>query len=441
MVTTRSWSNWDGRQQCAPSRVLVPRGEAELCEQVAAAAADGLTLRPVGSGHSFTDLCVTGDAQIDLSAQQGVIDADPASGLVRVHAGTPLHRLAAELHEYGLALENQGDIDRQTIAGALSTATHGTGLGFRNLAANVTGCRLVTADGAVHELGAGDRRLPAARTSLGALGVLSELTLRAVPAFRLRKREAPAPLDQVLADFPALVREHDHFEFYAFPYADRVLTMASERTDAPPAPRPPWKRWVVDELVANVGLAAFSRAGRRLPQRAPQLARAMSRLISADERTDHSHRVFSSQRRVRFTEMEYALPLERVPGLVQEVLDLIRRERIGVTFPIEVRAVAADDAWLSTAHGRATGYIAVHQFEGMPYAGYFAAVEALLAGAGGRPHWGKRHTQVAATLAPRYPRWDDFQAVRAALDPTGAFTNPALERVLGPAGAGVGRGR
>lgn len=409
-----------------------PAGEGELAEAVGRAAADGLTIRPIGAGHSFTDLCVTGDCQVDLAAISGLLDADPSSGLVRVAAGTRLHALAGALHEHGLALENQGDIDRQTIAGALATATHGTGRDFGNLSANVTGCRIVTADGNVRELTQADGdALRAARVSLGALGVISEVTLRCVPAFRLRKHEAPRPLDDVLGNYDALLAEHDHFEFYAFPHTRRVMTMASERTTDPPRPLPRWRHWLVDDLIANRGLSLMSRTGRRFPSRAPQVSRAMTRLISTDVRVDHSHRVFSTLRRVRFTEMEYALPREHVPAAVEAVLELIERERIAVTFPIEVRATAPDDALLSTAHERETGYIAVHQFEGMPYGDYFAAVEAIMDGFGGRPHWGKRHTQTAATLAPRYPRWDAFQAVRGELDPHGTFSNAAIRRVLG----------
>lgn len=433
------WSNWAGQQQCTPARVLAPHSEAELAEQLAVAAQEGLTVRAVGSGHSFTDACVTSGAQVDLRHLSAVHAVDPERHQIRVGAGMPLHTLTALLHTHGLALENQGDVDVQTIAGATATATHGTGNRFRNLSSGIIGGRLMLADGSVRELSTelDADLLRAARVSLGALGILTEVTLQVVPAFRLRKIEQPAPLTEVLSTYLARAAEHDHYECYVFPYADRALTITSTRTDEPAAPPPAWRAWLVDDLLANHGLSAFSRAGRRWPAQAPRLSRTMVRLLSRDERIDHSHRIYASERRVRFTEMEYAIPREAVQDAVAAVLALIQREQIGVTFPIEVRTTAPDDALLSTAYGRDTAYVAVHQFVGMPYERYFRAVEQIMDGYGGRPHWGKRHFQTAESLAPRYPEWERFQAIRAQCDPAGRFTNDYVARVLGPAPGGA----
>jgi FAD-linked oxidoreductase len=437
----QTWSNWAGQQHCRPAQRALPRSEREVTEAIERATAAGHGIRAVGSGHSFTDACVTQGCHIDLRHLAQLVDADPASGLVRVQAGMPLHRLSPALHEYGLAVENLGDIDVQTVAGALATATHGTGAAFRNISANVVGARIALADGTVRELRADDpdtaELLRAARVSVGALGVLTELTLQTVSAFRLRKVEEPRPLTEILDHYDELVAAHDHYEFYAFPYSTTALSIATERTDDPPAPLPAWRKWLVDDLIANRGLEAFSRAGRRYPERAPQLARAMTRLISRDVRTDDSFRVFSTERRVHFTEMEYAIPRAHVREALEAVLEMIERERIAVTFPIEVRATAADDALLSTAAQRDTSYIAVHQFVGMPFAPYFRQVEAIMDRFDGRPHWGKRHFQTAETLAPRYPEWAAFQQARAVLDPTGVFSNDYVDRVLGPAPGAV----
>jgi FAD-linked oxidoreductase len=438
-MTAATWSNWAGQQHCAPAMRVIPRSEAELSEHLTHAIAAGHTVRPLGSGHSFTDLCVTDGCHVDLRLMADVLDVDRASGLVRVQAGMPLHRLTAVLHAHGLALENQGDIDRQTIGGATATATHGTGAQFRNLSSGIVGARIALADGTIRDLQLpGDAALlRAVRVSLGALGVITELTLQTVPAFRLRKVEEPRPLDDLLDGYLELTAAHDHFECYVFPHARVGLSMASDRTDDPPAPLPAWRRWLADDLVANRGLATFSRAGRRFPHRAPQISRAMVRLLSRDVRIDHSHRVYASERRVRFTEMEYAIPRAHVGDAVRAVLAMITRERVGVTFPIEVRTTAADDAYLSTAAARDTAYVAVHQFVGMPYEPYFRAVEAIMDRFDGRPHWGKRHFQTAATLAPRYPEWAAFQRARAELDPAGAFTSDAVRRVLGPPAAAL----
>lgn len=430
-----TWSNWAGQQHCTPSVIARPYSERELTEVLGRAGDAGHTVRAVGSGHSFTDACVTDGVHVDLANLAQLVDADPSTGLVRVQAGMPLHQLGPALHERGLALENQGDIDRQTIAGALATATHGTGAQFRNLSANVVGCRIALADGTIRELtadrGLGGELLRAARVSVGALGVITEFTLQTVPAFRLRKVEEPIPLEDAITGFHDRCAAHDHYEFYAFPYSGTALSFASDRTDAPPEPLPAWRRWVVDDLLTNRGLALASNLGKRFPGRAPQITNAMTSLLSRDVRTDHSHRVFASERRVRFTEMEYALPRQSVEPALRDVLALIEAERIGVTFPIEVRATAADDALLSTAAGRDTAYIAVHQFIGMPYEPYFRAVEAIMDRYDGRPHWGKRHFQTAETLASRYPEWDAFQAARRELDPDGLFTNAYVRRTLG----------
>jgi FAD-linked oxidoreductase len=292
----------------------------------------------------------------------------------------------------------------------------------------------VLADGQIRDLSlpADAELLRAVRVSLGALGVISELTLQTAPAFRLRKVEAPRPLDELLDGYLELSAQHDHFECYVFPYATTGLSMASDRTDDPPAPLPGWRKWLVDDLVTNRGLELFSRAGRRFPERAPAISRGMTKLLSRDVRVDHSHKVYASERRVRFTEMEYAIPRARVTDAVRAVLALIEERRIAVTFPIEIRTTAPDDAYLSTAAGRDTAYVAVHQFIGMPYEPYFREVEAIMDGFDGRPHWGKRHFQTADTLASRYPDWAAFQAARAELDPAGAFTNDYVRRVLGP---------
>lgn len=438
-MSTQAWSNWAGQQHCTPAVLARPRHEAELAIDVTQAVAAGHTIRAVGSGHSFTDACVTDGCHVDLAHLSDLLDVDRGSGLVRVQAGMPLHRLTAALHVHGLALENQGDIDRQTISGATATATHGTGDRFRNLSSAIVGARLMLADGSIRELSlpADDALLRAVRVSVGALGILTELTLQTVPAFRLRKIEEPRPLDDLLDGYLELAGMHDHFECYVFPYARTALSIATERTQDRAAPPPRWRAWITDDLLANYALGAFSRAGRRWPGRAPLISRTLVRFLSRDERIDHSHRVYASERRVRFTEMEYAIPRNRIAEAVRAVLAMIEAERIGVTFPIEVRTTAADDAYLSTAEGRDTAYVAVHQFIGMPYEPYFRRVEAIMDGFGGRPHWGKRHFQTAATLAPRYPGWDAFAQARAELDPAGAFTNDYVRRVLGPPPAEV----
>jgi FAD-linked oxidoreductase len=429
------WTNWAGQQRCAPAVIERPATEDQLCEIVATHAAAGRSIRPVGSGHSFTDIALTDDVMLDLSALERPLSVDTGTGRVRVRAGITLHSLAEQLHAHGLALENQGDIDSQTLAGALSTATHGTGARFGNLSSRVTGGRLVTATGDVVELASDPDPdvLRAARVSLGALGVLTEVELAAVPAFRLHKVEEVLPLREVLDTLDERVDAADHFELYALPWSDRALVLTTRRTDEPARPISPVQRWIADELVNNVALGALQRIGRQFPRAIPAIGRLTGRLASGSERLDDSWRVYAASRRVRFTEMEQALPRAALRDVLQRTLALIERRNLPVNFPIEIRFTAADDALLSTAHERATAYLAVHQFAGMEYETYFRAVEAIAGEYGARPHWGKRHYLTAAQLAPRYPAWDRFGAVRDRLDPQGVFTNAYVERTLGPA--------
>ena len=277
--------------------------------------------------------------------------------------------------------------------------------------------------------------LRAARVSVGSLGVVTEVTLRCVPAFNLRGVDAPRPLDETLDALPQLVEENDHFELFTFPHTGVALTRTNNRTDEPARPPGRVRSWLEDVALENGALALLCRAGRRAPSRIPQVNRLVTRLAAGRTRVDASHRIFASPRLVRFTEMEYAVPRAQAATAVRRVLGLIDERGFAVNFPIELRFVAADDALLSPAHERDSAYVAVHMYRGMEWEPYFRAVEAVMDELGGRPHWGKRHFQTADTLAPRYPRWDDFQAIRARLDPDGRFVNEWARRVLGAVGA------
>jgi L-gulono-1,4-lactone dehydrogenase len=385
-------------------------------------------LKVAGAGHSFSDIACTDGVMVDLARMKGVLAVQ--GNEVTVEAGITLRELGPALAERALALENQGDVDAQTIAGAIATATHGTGGRFANISSQVTAVRLVAATGEVIEVREGDDLL-AARVSLGALGAISAVTLRCVPAFTIHRIDEPRPLDDVLARLDEHVDGNDHFELFVFPYTRTALTLASRRTDR--EPQPPGRARVLlrDVLLENVALEAASRTGRRLPRLIPRLNRTLVRAMSRAEHLDESHRVYANRRSVRFTEMEYAIPRERTAEALERVLALIERRRARVGFPIEVRVVAPDDALLSTAHGRPTGYIAVHQYRGMEFESYFRGVEAIMDEYDGRPHWGKRHYQSAATLRPRYPGFDRFLAVRDRLDPERKLENDYLRRVLG----------
>ncbi len=428
------WRNWAGDQSCRPAETVRPRGVEELAAAVSRAAAAGRKVSVRGAGHSFTEAALTEGTMVDLAALSGVLDADPGSGLVRVAGGTVLADLNQRLHGLGLALENLGDIDRQTISGAISTATHGTGARLANIPSQVEGVEMVLGDGSTRELSAaGDPGLlRAARVGVGALGAITAVTLRCVPAFTLDRVDRPEPRDEVLDSFAERAAAHDHFELFTFPYAESALVLERNRTEAPPRPRGSAAAFLNDVVLENWALEAVSAAGRSFPKAIPALSRLAARLASGSRTVDRSDRIFANERRVRFTEMEYALPRESGPEAARRVIEWVRGNRYPVFFPIEMRVSAGDDALLSPAHDRDSAYVAVHQYRGMAWRPYFEAVEGIMVELGGRPHWGKRHFQDAETLAPRYPRWADFQAARDELDPGRVFTNEYAGRVLGP---------
>lgn len=437
-VTERgSWRNWAGNQSLADVAIARPRDVEELAAVVGHAARTGSRVRPIGSGHSWTGLGTTDGVQIQLDRLARIVSADRASGLVTVEAGMPLHRLNATLEQIGLALPNLGDIDRQTLAGAVSTATHGTGARFGGLATQIVGLQIVLADGSVVSCSATERPelFSAARVSLGALGVIATITLQCVPAFNLHALETPLPYDQVVEELDDLVADNEHFEFFWYPHTGRMLTKRNNRLapDEEPQPLTAGRSWVGDRLFMNTVRGLTFKLGGVVPQLIPQINEQISSQIGHREYSDVSHKVFCLTRKIRFMEMEYGLPVDAARTALAGIRSITEREDMSISFPIEMRFTAADDIPLSTSYGRDSVYLAVHVVNGDPYVPYFRAVEALLTDLGGRPHWGKMHTQTRESLEPRYPRFAEFVAQRDAVDPEGRFANPHLDDLLGAA--------
>ena len=435
-MSDRNWRNWAGTATASPARWRRPTDAAQIAAAVKDAERDGRTVRAVGSGHSFTDIAATDGVALDLSGWTGVVDADTTTGLVTVRSGTTIRALNAALDRLGLAMTNLGDIDAQTIAGALSTGTHGTGASFGGMATQLAGLDLVLADGSTVTCSETDHPdlFAAARVGLGALGILSTVTLRCEPAFVLAADERPEPIDDLLSRFHAEAAQHDHLEFHWFPYGRNALVKRNNRQ--PPGTRPeplsPLRHWVEYELVENNALAALSGLGKAMPRLVGPLHRTVDKVMSARTYSDTSHRVFVSSRKVRFVESEYAIPRESLIDVLAELRREIPKLTDPVMFPLEIRTAAADDIWLSTANGRDSAYIAIHQYLGMPYRRYFDVFEAIVRTVAGRPHWGKLHTLHADRMAELYPRFADFRRVRAEVDPDGRFTNSYVARVIGP---------
>lgn len=429
-----AWRNWAGNQRTRAHRVARPAGAAEVAALVTDAREQSRTVRAVGAGHSFTGTALTDGVRLEPSPR-GEVRLDRAERTATVPAGMPLYLLNEHLAGAGLAMPNLGDIDRQTVAGAISTGTHGTGATLGGLATFVSGLELVTGTGEVLRCSKTENPdvFAAARLGLGAVGVLTEVTLSCVDSFALRADERPMPLDEVLSELDDLTASNDHFEFYWFPYTERCLVKRNNRLTAgePLAPLPRWRALLDDELLSNRVFALACRLGRTAPRAVPAINAISARALGARGYSDRSDRVFCTPRRVRFVEMEYGVPRAALPDAIAGLRQAVADCGVEVVFPVEVRVAAADDVWLSTAHGRDTAYIAVHQFVGMPYLPYFRAVEAVMRDLDGRPHWGKLHHRDAASLRGAYPRFDDFLAVRDRLDPDRVFANDYLRRVLG----------
>jgi len=438
------WRNWARTASATPQRTAFPADQDELVEKVQSGVAGGLRVRAVGGGHSFTPVAACDGVHLHLDRLDVVERVAPQSDgttHVTVGAGIRLAALNRRLADLGLGLRNLGDIDKQSIAGAVSTGTHGTGAHLGGLATQVVGARLVTAKGDVVETSrTQDPELfELARLGLGSVGVLAAVTLEVVPAFRLEAVEEPWALDAVLEGLngpDGLVEGNDHFEFYWFPHTRRTLTKRNNRVaDDVVRPLNRLRGWVDDELLSNGLFTLTNTVATLAPRTTAGINAVAARALSARRFVAPAPEVFISPRRVRFREMEYAIPRDQLGAVLTEIDDWIESTGQRVPFPVEVRFAAADDLWLSTAHGRDTAYIAVHQYIRLPFGTYFRAVEKIVAQVGGRPHWGKMHWLEAERLGQLYPRFADAQRVRAQADPDGVFSSPYLDRLLGTANA------
>jgi L-gulonolactone oxidase len=429
--TTR-WSNWAGNQQTGTVLLSKPQTESELQQVVQSAQASGRRVKAVGSGHSFTAIAVSEEVLVDLSDYDEIVAIDKINQTVTVQSGIQLSKLNQALYENSLAMQNLGDIAYQTIAGAISTSTHGTGAKFTGIANQVVALRIVLADSSIVECSANVNAdlFSCARVGLGALGLISTVTLKVVPAFNLAVIEEPMRVDDVLQNLDLHVDSNDHFEFFWVPHTGWALTKRNNRNNLPIEPMSKMSHWYSKTLMENYAFGAVCMLGRARPSLIPKLAKALPS-SGRNEFSDASHKVFASKRIIKFYEMEYAIPREACAEALNRVRRMVTDSGFFLNFPVEVRFTAPDEIPLSTASNRESAYIAVHIYKGMNHVPYFKEVESIMNSYQGRPHWGKLHFQSAATLASRYPQWDVFQAVRNQVDPKRMFSNQYLETVLG----------
>ncbi len=386
------WKNWSGAVECRPRAIVTPGNEDEVIALVRRANSEGLTLRATGSGHSFVPLCASDGILISLDNLKGVVSADRKSLRATIRAGSKLYEIGEPLRLAGLSMENLGDIDRQSLAGAISTGTHGTGHGICNLSNQVVALRLVTADGESLDCSAerDSEIFKSAQVSLGALGIITQVRLRLVPAYRLHEKTWRVPVDECFKNLERLIHENRHFEFFWYPKRDECAMKTLNPT-----------------------------------------SKSQEDLQGAEgERIGPSDKIFPTERNIKFNETEFSIPEAKGPECFFEIRRLMQTKHDQVAWPVEYRTLGADDIYLSPAYRRDTVTISVHQGNTLPYKEFFSDVEGIFRKYEGRPHWGKIHTHSARELRLLYPMWEVFQKVRKQLDPKGLFLNEHLRQIL-----------
>ncbi len=423
--------NWGGNLQFRPATICYPDSEEAIIQLVRRARKEGRRIRVMGAGHSWMPLIQTDDLLVSLDRWAGIEAIDHTRRIATVRAGTRLRHLGPALAQQGLAMENLGDIDAQSIAGALLTGTHGTGIQFGILATQLESITFVDGRGELVSCSRTQQAecFRAAAVSLGTLGIVTRLSLRCVPAFQLKEHTFKGHLDGLLSQLDNYLQAHRNVECYWIPYTKALQIKTWNETEQ--APRRGVRWWYNKVLLENVALGALMHYCKWRPHRIPRVNKFVASLISDNTYIDQSYRLFASPRYVRFMEMEYSLPIEQFPQAMRALEEAFYFQRFHVAFPIECRFVRGDYLMLSPATGRNSAYIAVHQLKGMPWQDYFHTVEAIFQHYGGRPHWGKIHTCTAKELAQMYPEWDQFNRIRHIHDPDGIFLNSWLEKIFG----------
>ena len=417
------WRNWSGSQY-GSAEIFKPRQINELKKLLKSHA----QIRAVGAGHSFSALVKTDAVLINLDRFKGVVAFDEDQTQCTVQAGTRLYDLGEYLAPINQALPNQGDIDQQSLAGAISTGTHGTGIDLPCLSAFVEGFELLTADG---ELLQCDRQqnteiFQAGRVALGSFGILTKITLQNRSRYKLKEQIRLCPLQEVFANIDQWKHQHRHIEFWAFLHSDQVMLKTLDETDDAIQPRQ--DAWPSEDAL----LTLCSELTRRLPATNPYLQKLLSVFVKPTCYVDWSNQIFPTPRKTKFNEMEYQIPVEQGLQCLEEVLHTLRKHQVPMFFPIEFRYVKGDDIWLSPFYARDSVSISIHQFHKQDYHAVFDLVEPILQKYQGRPHWGKLHSMTAASLRDLYAKWDDFMALRQQLDLNQKWLNPHLKQLFLP---------
>ncbi len=426
-----NWSNWSGSVQCNPKEIKTPSSQEEILSIINNCAEQKSTIRVVGSGHSFTGLVGTQGTIISLDLYQGLENIDPSNNVATVLAGTKLKSLGELLLNNGLAQANLGDIDVQSIAGAASTGTHGTGVTLGSVSTQIMEITLLTAKGEIIVCSENQNKdvFKAAQVSLGTLGIITKIKLQLVPAYKLKYVRAKNSLDDCLNNIEKYKKENRNFEFYWFPHTNGVQMKTLNITDEEPT-KSSFMKYFNDMVLENGAFKVLSELCRLFPSLCKRVSKISAAAVSTGVDINYSTKIYATPRLVKFQEMEYNLPAEKAVEVLKEMRDCINTANFKVHFPIEVRFVKADDMYLSPAYQRDSVYIAVHMYKGMEYKTYFDAMETIFKKYNGRPHWGKMHTRTAKELSQLYPMWNKFQEIRNQLDPNGLFMNDYLKKLM-----------
>ena len=399
------WQNWSGNVQASPRQLVAAKNELALQRLISSARKDNRAIRVVGSGHSFVPLCQTDDVLLSIDELEGILSVNTEVAQATVAAGSKLCSLGEPLRAAGLAMQNMGDIDKQSLAGAISTGTHGTGPAFGSLSTQVVGLRLI--DASAEPIDCSETSEPdvfrAAQLSLGALGVITRVTLKLLPTYRLHERSWTLPFEACMERLESLTSDNRHFEFFWLP---------------------------LEDICAVKTLNPTKLGGLPAKAASPKVSKAASRYVQA-ERIDWSYRIFPSLRERRFNEQEFAVGAENAQDCLREIRELMRTKYKAVQWPLEYRTVAADDLPLSPFYKRDSVTLSVHQAADQPYQAFFKDTEAIFRNYQGRPHWGKIHSHEGVELEALYPEWNAFHKVRERSDPEGRFLNVYLQKLFG----------
>ena len=425
--------NWGKNVQWQPSNFFEPSSEGEIQSIIQKAITDKKKIRIIGSGHSFTPLCATDDVSISLDNYQGIIEVDKEKCQATVKGGTKLFKLGDMLFQHGLAMENLGDIDVQSIAGTISTGTHGTGRDFGTISTQVVGLKMINGKGELitcsEEINAS--LFKAAQVSLGSLGVITEVTLQCVPAYRMKVENKKEDLSDVLASLSQRHKENRNFEFYWIPYTNTAWTKTSNVVDAEVSDKVGLMNYYVEYFLENYLFKGFCELATLFPSQNELVAKITAASISNVSKVHNSHKIYATQRLVRFKEMEYNIPVDVYDDVWKEVMRVVNSKKYNIHFPIENRVVKQDDILMSPAYGRDSAYIACHVYYKKDHRPYFKALEEVFRAHGGRPHWGKMNSLKAKDVVDLYPEFNTFMKHRLEQDPDEVFITPYLRSLLG----------